>query len=290
VLFVDTSVVPNNWHVYQNGAIDDAPSSVGTLVVDTNATFSVASNQLFAVGALSVSTGVTFTVGGGATIMVDHAFFVAGNATVVCQSVDNAATNALGLWSGRGATLIASNLTVEAGARISADNQGYVSQTAEYNNGIGPGAGQGGNIHAGAGGSHGGRGGDGDYDYYHSAPAYGSMLAPLTLGSSGGTHWGGASGVGGGAIRIVVADTAALDGWITANGSSAVGHSGGGAGGSIWLTAGALSGQGGFRADGGAYAPGYAGGGVGGGRRRRRSPLCRALGARHGPCASERGR
>jgi hypothetical protein len=92
------------------------------------------------------------------------------------------------------------------------------------------------------------------------------MLAPLTLGSSGGTHWGGASGVGGGAIRIVVADTAALDGWITANGGSAVGHSGGGAGGSIWLTAGALSGQGGFRADGGAYAPGYAGGGGGGGR------------------------
>ena len=108
---------------------------------------------------------------------------------------------------------VSSNLTVGTAARIDATARGYGA-------GKGPGTG--------SGAAHGGRSG--------STVIYGSIFAPVNLGSGGGT------GAGGGAIRLVVGETLTLDGTVIA--SSYQGHDARGAGGSVYITAGTFTGAG----------------------------------------------
>ena len=126
----------------------------------------------------------------------------------------------------KGVRLLAENITVETGAYISADGQGYGSQQ-------GPGA----SANNRTGGSYGGRGLGASV-----GPTYGSAVNPSELGSGGGHR------AGGGAIILEVTDTLAVDGEISANGDNT------GSGGSINITTGVLTGSGVLSAQGGQYA------------------------------------
>lgn len=164
---------------------------------------------------------------------------------------------------------IANALTVESGARISADAAGFLSAQ-------GPGAGyavtagspfdSGG---GGGGGAYGGLGGRSDNFHTFSGAIYGSLVQPLELGSGGGGI--GVGGIGGGRLKIG-AGTIQLDGRISADGgTSAPGTfttGGGGSGGAISITAGSIQGAGVVSARGGnSYTPvDRLGGGGGGGR------------------------
>ena len=81
---------------------------------------------------------------------------------------------------------------------------------------------------------------------------YGSLTAPVDLGSGGGGYYGtsGSSalgGAGGGAVRLYVTGVLQVDGRISAAGGAGSGPSaGGGSGGTVSLTAGTLAGSGVF--------------------------------------------
>jgi hypothetical protein len=134
-----------------------------------------------------------------------------------------------------------------------------------------------GNLGTGAGGEtspppvSGGGAGYGGYGGMSSSNAlggttYGSVAAPIDLGSGGGLgSTGGAGGAGGGAVKIVATGDLILDGLISANGADATNNrSGGGSGGSIWLSAKTITGTGVLAANGGAGEPIHGGGGGGG--------------------------
>jgi hypothetical protein len=93
-----------------------------------------------------------------------------------------------------GVTLALDQLTVAAGGTVSADGLGYGS-------GRGPGAGQTTGC-AGGGGSYGGPG-SGDSGA-RAGPTYGSLSAPVHLGSGGGGGGFGPGAAGGGALRLRV--------------------------------------------------------------------------------------
>jgi hypothetical protein len=174
--------------------------------------------------------------------------------------------------------LSANTMTVASGGSISANLLGY--QPVMANNGAGPGGGTVGNWLPAAGGSHGAMGASGRNEHgvrtEPSAGAYGSSTEPTTLGSAGGDFISATSlarpAAGGGAIKIVVASTLAVNGSISANGGNGTfAHpqaGGGGAGGSVWIQTASISGSGSITANGGnggnSGAGRYAGGGSGG--------------------------
>ena len=178
--------------------------------------------------------------------------------------------------------LTASDLTIESGASISADFNGYGSLS-------GPGAGvdlswlDGTNsIVPGTGASYGGVGG---YAWQLVGnPPYGSLTEPTDMGSGGGIVGHATGGAGGGAIKLNISGTLRVDGSITSNGDVGKpfcgGHNngwpkpgGGGSGGSIWIIANAFTGSGSITANGGdggfatcgiSNTTGYGCGGAGG--------------------------
>jgi hypothetical protein len=155
---------------------------------------------------------------------------------------------------------VVSNATVQAGGGISWDGQGNLA---------GEGAGAGARSLVGTGGAggggYGGFGGNGLYGAVGGS-AYGSTAAPTNPGSGGGPNTelgqGAPFGAGGGALKMTVGGTLALDGKLSADGEPGL-ASGGGSGGSLWLTARALTGAGLISANGGA-GDGPSGGGGGG--------------------------
>jgi hypothetical protein len=157
-------------------------------------------------------------------------------------------------WAGRGVTICGSDLTLAAGASITADGQGYIGTSSQGN---GPGGGAGTRADYNGGGGGGGYGGNGGnpQSIYAGGSAYGSVFEPVDLGSAGGAGFGGIGGGGGGAIRLITTNTFTLNGSISANGAAGIAHnwgaSGGGAGGSVWIAAGTLSGTGSVSANGG---------------------------------------
>jgi predicted outer membrane repeat protein len=140
---------------------------------------------------------------------------------------------------------VGGNLEVAASAAIDAEGKGYAQ-------GKGPGAGVANLV----GGTHGGEG------YRNTNACYGSVWAPVTLGSGG----GGASGrAGGGAVYVTVGGTATVQGVISANADTTAGnYDYGGSGGSVFLRAGVVAGSGTLRANG--SGTGHESGGGGGGR------------------------
>jgi hypothetical protein len=140
--------------------------------------------------------------------------------------------------------------------------KGYASET-----GTGTGASH---NYSGGGAGYGGEGGKGQNTA--AGISYGSIIAPVDLGSGGGrATYVGNGGSGGGAVRLIVGGTLTVNGSIAANGGDGIGNvnysSGGGSGGSIYLTVGGLAGSGTISANGGATSPAtYTGGGGAGGR------------------------
>jgi len=149
-------------------------------------------------------------------------------------------------------------VTIYAGGKIDVTGKGY-------GRGSGPEAGVAGSSNIGSGGGYGGVGGT-----VSGGPgglSYGSITAPVDLGSGGGgSQYGGS---GGGAIHLEVGGTLRVDGSIVAGGGQADNYNyGGGSGGSIYLVVGTLLGSGPISANGAYrvnwenYTPG--GGGAGG--------------------------
>ena len=160
-------------------------------------------------------------------------------------------------------TIVCTDLTIDAGASISADGEGYPS-------GEGPGAGgyrrpTGGDYYYGSGAGHGGNGGLARYNLAgQEGIAYGSITEPVEPGSGGGK-----GGAGGGAIRLNVAGILTVDGSVSANGNDGNFYGGGGSGGSIYITTNTLTGSGNIAAVGGSsmYEGSVSDGGGGGGGR-----------------------
>ncbi len=142
----------------------------------------------------------------------------------------------------------ARNVTIDSGAKITADGKGYAGSA-------GPGKG------IGSFGSGAGYGGTGSVGGTGEAPGgtYGSVVAPLDLGSGGGNT----GGAGGGAIKLDLTGNLNLGGTISANGVNGSMWKGGGSGGSVYIIANDLSGAGSITATGGNGANGSGSGGGG---------------------------
>ncbi len=162
---------------------------------------------------------------------------------------------------------VTGNATIQAGGGIMGDGAGY-----RGNQGTGAGKyySPGSYSYTAGGGGYGGYGAAGGGTMAYGGITYGSVVAPVDLGSGGGGYPSyGLGGAGGGALRFTVNGMLVLDGRISADGGFGIGEgSGGGSGGSVWLTVGTLTGAGTISANGGmGNGSGlYGGGGGGGGR------------------------
>ncbi|MCX7848081.1 MAG: hypothetical protein N2595_08660, partial [bacterium] len=219
----------------------------GVVMISTNTAWA---EEQYVIQELTVGNGATLAVAGGSTLEVAGTFAIVGsNSAVRCEG-KNRAGMVNSNWLGVGVVIFASNVVVEAGARLHADGQGYTS-VGLFQRGNGPGGGAGGGGAGGGGGGYGGRGGDGNGG--GGGGTYGSQYYPGDLGSGGGCGDNGTpTGHGGGAITLNVADTLTLDGVISANGLHGTANDcAGGAGGSILVRTGTLNGSGRFTANGG---------------------------------------
>lgn len=151
------------------------------------------------------------------------------------------------------------NMTVDVASSIDVSGKGYESGTTGrfqgpgnviYGNEIGTNNNAAGGCHGGMGGRTGG---------HYTCEPYGSMVAPIDLGSSTGS-WSSPMGDGGGSVRFDIANTLTLDGSISADGESTTREGGGG--GSIYIATDTISGSGSMTANGGS-GPRYGGGGGG---------------------------
>ncbi|XP_070535282.1 uncharacterized protein [Ptychodera flava] len=182
-----------------------------------------------------------------------------------------------GIMHGTRMTILAENITVDAGGKLAADGLGYHPYHNNDTHGddslhgdvnIGqPNS----DLGVGCGAGHGGSGGRGSHSNGRGGGfAYGDLYEPYVFGSAGGfSHDAKPGGTGGGIIWMNVTDTIDVDGEVTANGGFADQHGGGGgSGGSVWIYANIIKGYGRIAADGGEGStnPSYAGGGGGGGR------------------------
>ncbi|MBI5153692.1 hypothetical protein HZA57_00510, partial [Candidatus Poribacteria bacterium] len=240
VVFVDTSTPNSTLHVYENVSLpEDSALTYDSVILHGAATVFVGGGSSFDVTNLEVLGTSVLTLGG-----------------------KNRTGQVARAWAGEGVSIETSDLLVEAGARISGDGQGYTSPGL-VSVGNGPGGGCNGGAGGGSGGGHGGQGGNGDCGA--GGAVYGSVTAPLDLGSGGGCgDIGTPTGHGGGALHIHVGGELTLEGVISANGWSAAGDGGGGAGGSLWIETSTLAGAGHFEANGGSAV--HPSGGGGGGR------------------------
>jgi hypothetical protein len=175
-----------------------------------------------------------FTAGTAAALSVGNDMVVS-NATVFCERVSTA-----GQGTGRVFT-VGGSLTIATNGSFNADGLGF-----DYRGGPG-GAGAG--NYSESGGSHGGEGG-GTYWSTSLKPKlpYGSITAPLSLGSGGDD----ATAKGGGAIALFVTNDVTIQagGRIRANGNGGT-YFAGAAGGSIYMRCRSLAGAGLIFADGG---------------------------------------
>jgi hypothetical protein len=142
------------------------------------------------------------------------------NGASMTHLVNSATGTVAGVWKPDArVSITCSNLTIETGGTINADNVGYLK-------GKGPGIatiGAAGSGHSGPGRRNGTLGG----------LAYNDPDAPVQPGSGGYSTSG---GNGGGAVRVVATGKITVRGTITANGQTAsANHYGGGTGGSIWI-------------------------------------------------------
>lgn len=161
-----------------------------------------------------------------------------------------------------GLSLTVSNLTVDRTSRIDVSGKGYAGGLSRYNGAQTRGRTRG-NVPGSfrrSGASYGGLAASGDTGEPVNDP-YGDALAPLDLGSGGGSD-SGEGGAGGGRIRIT-ADQFSFEGLISANGADGSRYAGGGSGGAIFITATNLIGAGTMEARGGRGGDESSGGGGG---------------------------
>ena len=189
----------------------------------------------------TIDTNQTFVIGSGTN-------YTFGDLTV--KGILDCGADTLGY--GTGIVIIANNITIPSNGVIKADSRGFFRN-------LGPGAPL--NTQTNWGATHAGTG------YLNSASAiYGSATQPNSIGSGAygaNTSEGGNAFWGGGAIKLVVANTLTVNGRLSANGGAKGAAYGGSAGGSIWIDCGTLLGSNGvIQANGGGSAStNYGGGG-----------------------------
>jgi hypothetical protein len=200
-----------------------------------------------------IPAGVTLTLDAndGDNVFVFDSLIVSNSGTVACLgntlAINSAAGGTSGNRYGAGVAITVTNLAIHAGGALHADNAGFGAAT-------GPGS----STVSTWGGSYGGRGGVSGYStIFPVRPCYGSEFGPTALGS------GGSGNVGGGAIKVTVANTATVNGRISANSTTAAQNASLGSGGSVWITGGTLAGAGVIAANGGAGGNTPSGGGGG---------------------------
>lgn len=248
------------------GAGFDLTGGAGTIYVEPN---SRQSKQLLLPQLLVINGGapsadtplqpadVALNIGGGAVATASspltlQSLDIASGGSLIPGGLTTEAPNVLSVTV-RGDALVDTN------ASLRADAAGY-----GLNNGLGAG-----HVDAMGNGGGGGYGGVGGASLF-GAPGgmtYGSAGEPADFGSPGGMSpvLAGFS-QGGGAIRLQVTGTLALNGTISANGADgAIEGAGGGSGGSIWITTQKILGNGSIVANGGTGEV-WQGGGGGGGR------------------------
>ena len=189
-------------------------------------------------GTLTISGTTTFIIdnaGGGSG---DLSFTAAGTITHTDNTTVAAGEKVLRIT-------VDGELTIGPNAQIVVDFRGFDDSE-------GPGAPSTGFN----GGSYGGIGGDESIDG-GLGTTYGSIIAPVNVGS-GSVTGGGNDGAGGGAVILTVVGTTSIDGTISANGDFS---SGGGSGGGIFITTGELTGSGTLLVNGGGATTGAGGGG-----------------------------
>ncbi|MBT5823574.1 hypothetical protein HOH67_00395, partial [Candidatus Peregrinibacteria bacterium] len=223
----DTLVWTDDGIIYDNG---------GTFTDDTPAAVS------------NITGGVNLTVPSGATLYANEDATFSGDVSISgTLTHSNNDTEANGQDFDIVYT-VSGDLTI-AGS-VDVDSRGY-----EFDEGPGAGSLVSG---LGGGGGHGGEGADAmSYTaggLTSAGSIYGSIIAPVTIGSGGGYDTPTQAGAGGGASRFTVTGTTNLTGSITADGedaSSGGRENGGGSGGSVYISTGILSGNGSITADGG---------------------------------------
>ncbi len=214
----------------------------GTFIGATDITLQGATLNLYDTATISGSTQITVANSGSlvqyGTGTISMGGLVVENGGSLSHG-DNSSSQAHAI------NIEATNIDLQSGASVDVSGLGYDRDQ-------GPGAGYGGGCTA-RGASHGGEGS------HRDAQPYGSVVAPITLGSGGGTTAGGScsigggyGGFGGGAVRLSASNTLTIDANISANGTAGTGgYAGGGSGGSIWLSAGTVAGTANIYADGG---------------------------------------
>lgn len=242
------------WETAGNWSAGHAPTATDDIVINTAATVNI--NASSTVNSLTVGNS------GGGTLSVLNFNYdaIAGGALTTLGNLTAYASSTITHTAAT--TTVAGKIRLTVGGNaaitgsINADAKGfYVGQ--------GPGAPPTTSGQYGAGGSYGGIGGTGDGSSPPSTSTYGSLTAPIDLGSGGGRTCGlGAnSGTdtglwGGGAIQLNVTGTTTISGSISANGSGTNSGGlcwvpGGGSGGSVYLTTGVLTGSGTVSVNGG---------------------------------------
>ena len=183
------------------------------------------------------------------------ALSIANGGAVAClgnvMAVNEAAGGTTAKPYGEGVQITVTNLVIDAGGALHADNAGF-----------GGGAGPGGSGSYLYGGGYGGRGGVNNAEGFAKAiaamkPCYGSEYGPTALGSGGNNNGGG------GAIKVTVVQLGTVNGRLSASSTSQNQNASLGSGGSVWITGGTLTGTGVIAANGGAGGNTPTGGGGG---------------------------
>lgn len=215
----------------------DSPMIFNDIFITKGAKLSTESGSDFSANNISINEASVFTL--------------SGEETIDAQSLILSGSSLITILPEKILYLKISNISIEAGSKISADGKGYVLGSGspdEWNT---------------AGASHGGKGGGA-----LAKQPYGSEEAPVDFGSGSQS-----SRPGGGAVRIIASETFQNDGIVSASAIRAVAsasstevHSERASGGSIYITTDKLSGNGIFKADGGGTSWPYEGLAGGGGR------------------------
>ncbi len=237
------TTTPSTFNFY-----NDLLLSSGTLTFPSNSTINVSGDAT--VGDALTST---MTVGGNSTLNVPNGLLLVKNGSTLTP-LGYYTISTSPSYNGRGLTINAKNVTVDAGSKIDASGQGYAGGTGTNGSGFGPGYAQSNSYFAG-GGSYGGHGGY--YSLYTGGDTYGVDKKPVDLGSGGaGSYSSGTGGKGGGAILLNTVNSVTNNGQIISNGANGAIYSttrsgGGGSGGTVNVSTGSLLGNGVISAIGG---------------------------------------
>ncbi len=256
------SVTANSSQVYAiaSGARLDLRSGTSlTLASGVTMSLSAASMNINSGGSFTVNSGATFNhnasgiLTNDGTLNVSNITYTVAGTLTTHQSATNTFTNVVVASGGTinhpanttaetyKLDLSFNNLTVNSGGFINTDNRGYT--TAQGPGGSPTGA-----------GSYAGYGTDGN------STVYGSITAPVNLGSGGSGH------PGAGAMKLSILGNLVNNGSITSSATNSTCGNGGGSGGSVWIdfTGGSstLSGSGTIATNGNPNAGGFGCGGT----------------------------